>query len=283
LLQALAAAAWQPAQALATQKLWAGLVQSLSAPQATHWPAVAPLAEHTGVAAARVRQAVAAAFWHPTQALATQKLWAGLTQSESIAHATHWPAAFPAVAQTVFPSVRPAHPVVPATPQPTHAPPTQKAFPGSAVHWLSAVQPTHLPVLVSQLGVGAAHAPASTTAWHPTHTPAWQKPVSGSVQSIFAAQVPGASGGRASPVDPSPDVAGGSPLSLTMGTSADPSLGLADPSLGLADPSPPVSATAPSAPPAYGAQPGAPGPLQTQRCWVTSQRRPALTPAWARH
>jgi hypothetical protein len=131
---AVAGAAWQPTQALATQKLFVGSLQSTSAEHSTHVPAVRPLVEHTGLAADLAVHAVAEAVWQPSQALATQKLFAGSLQLVSPAHSTHRPAAAPLVAQVVFPSIRAAHPVAPVLAQPVHALATQKPLAGSLLH-----------------------------------------------------------------------------------------------------------------------------------------------------
>jgi hypothetical protein len=58
---AVVGAAWQPPQALATQKLLVGSLQSASAEHSTHWPPSVPLVEHTGLVADRVEHAVAGA------------------------------------------------------------------------------------------------------------------------------------------------------------------------------------------------------------------------------
>jgi hypothetical protein len=75
--QAVAAAVWQPVHALATQKLLAGSPQSLSPVHSTQVPAAVPLAEQTGLVAARAEHAVAGAVWQPAQVLAMQKLLVG--------------------------------------------------------------------------------------------------------------------------------------------------------------------------------------------------------------
>jgi hypothetical protein len=72
-------------------------LQSVSIMQATHWPLRVPLAAHTGLLAALVEHAVAAAVWQPPQVLATQKLLVGSLQSPSAEHSTHWPPSEPLV------------------------------------------------------------------------------------------------------------------------------------------------------------------------------------------
>ena len=64
-------------------------------------------------------------------------------QSLLATQTTHCPATVPVAAQTVLPSVRPAHPVAPVVLHPVQAFATQNPLAGLAVHWESVVHSTH--------------------------------------------------------------------------------------------------------------------------------------------
>jgi hypothetical protein len=115
---------WQPPQTLATQKLFAAVLQSASPAHSTHCPAAAPLATQVVFPSLRAAQPVAPTVPQPVQALATQKAFPGsFVHSPSPMHSTHL---LEMESQTWFP-----HAVLPAASQPTHAPATQKALVGS--------------------------------------------------------------------------------------------------------------------------------------------------------
>jgi hypothetical protein len=184
---------------LATQKPVLAPVQSESTLHSTHWPAEVEVAvAQIVLPSLRVEQPVAPVVLQPVQVLATQKALDGLAVHwASAVHSTHWPTALPVLAQAVLPSLREAQPVAPGLVQPVQAPATQKALAGSAVHWLSAVQPTQAPEDESHVGVGGAQAPAPAF-WQPVQAPATQKGLVGSGQSALTAQVLAASATRVS-------------------------------------------------------------------------------------
>jgi hypothetical protein len=106
-------------------------------------------------------------------------------QSLLATHTTHCPATVPVVAQTVLPSVRPAHPVAPVVLQPVQAFATQKPFDEFAVHWESPVHCTHCPAavpVVAQVVLPSVCPvqPVAPAELQPVHAFATQKPLAGS-------------------------------------------------------------------------------------------------------
>jgi hypothetical protein len=138
-VQAFAPAFWQPAQALLTQKPLAALEeQPLLSMHSTHSPAEAPVVAHADFVPV---QALTPAFWHPVQALLTQKPLAALEEQPLLStHSTHSPAEAPLVAHTGF---VPVHAIDPAFWQPVHALLTQKPFVGSFAQPLLSTHSTH--------------------------------------------------------------------------------------------------------------------------------------------
>jgi hypothetical protein len=185
---------WQPAQALFTQNPLAGsCVQPLASTHSTHCPANVPLVAHAVLPSVLAAQPVAPVVSQPVHAFATQKALPGsATHWPSAVHCTHWPADVPLAEQAVLPSVRTEQPVAPVVLQPVQALATQKPLAGSFVHCPSAAHSTHFPEAASHTCVPQAFA----AVWQPTHDSATQKLLVGSVQSLFTAQVPEASGTR---------------------------------------------------------------------------------------
>jgi hypothetical protein len=129
----------QPVQALLTQKPLAALaVQPLLSMHSTHSPEEAPVVAHADFVPV---QALTPAFWHPVQALLTQKPLAALEEQPLLStHSTHSPAETPLVAHTGF---VPVHAIAPAFWQPVHALLTQKPFVGSFAQPLLSTHSTH--------------------------------------------------------------------------------------------------------------------------------------------
>jgi hypothetical protein len=125
-----------PVQAFATQNPLDGLeVHWVSAVHSTHCPAAVPVVAQVVLPSVLPAQPVAPVALQPAHSLATQNPFVGsVVHWLSAVHCTHWPAAVPIVAQTIFPSTRVEHPVAPVVLQPVQTLATQKPFVGSAVH-----------------------------------------------------------------------------------------------------------------------------------------------------